>query len=144
MSKPPVPKPAPRRPALFFGLAALALLLLAGALFSRPYLQSARSPGPGTVLRISMGGWQPGVVYARAGEPVTVSVVNLDNPLHSDGGGWHNFVLEGQGVDQRVAPEQTGTFSFTLEKPGEYLFYCDICCGGKDNPFMRGKVVVEG
>ncbi len=144
MSKPNITKPAPRRRTPLFWLVALVVILLAGALFMRPYLQSAGNRNPGTVLRISMGGWQPNVVYAKAGQPLTVSIVNLDNSLHSDGGGWHNFVLEGQGIDQRIAPEQTGTFSFTLKKPGEYLFYCDICCGGKDNPFMRGKVVVEG
>ena len=143
MSKSNTAKPTPRRSALLFGLVTLALLVLAGVLFLRPYLQSAGNRNPGTTLSVSMGGWQPNVVYAKAGKPVTVNVVNLDNALHSDGGGWHNFVLEGQGVEERIAPKQTGIFSFTLNKPEEYLFYCNICCGGKDNPFMRGKVIVE-
>lgn len=142
MSKPNIANPAARRSALLFGLVALALLVLAGVLFLSPYLQSTGNRNPGTTLSISMGGWQPNVVYAKAGKAITLSVVNLDNALHSDGGGWHNFVLEGQGVEERIAPKQTGTVSFTLNKPGEYLFYCNICCGGKDNPFMRGKVIV--
>lgn len=143
MPKPSPNQPAPRRPTLLFAALALAAVLLAGALFLRPYLQSAGRADANSVLRVSMGGWQPNVIYAKAGQSVTVSVVNLDNSLHSDGGGWHNFVLEGQGVAERVPPKQTSTFSFTLDRPGEYLFYCDICCGGKDNPFMRGKVIVE-
>lgn len=118
------------------------VLLAAAGLLLRPYFPTGESP-QGTVLRISMSGWQPSVVEAKVGEPVTLSIVNLDNAYHTDGGGWHNFVLEGQNLEQRVPPKQTGTVSFVLNQPGEYLFYCDICCGGKDNPFMRGKVVVS-
>lgn len=143
MSKLSPTKPAPHRTTLLFALVALAVVFLAGALFLRPYLQSAGKDNADSVLRISMGGWQPNVIYAKAGKSLRLSVVNLDNALHSDGGGWHSFVVEGQGIDQRIPPKQTGTFGFTLSRPGEYAFYCDICCGGKDNPFMRGKVIVE-
>lgn len=79
----------------------------------------------------------------RLGQQPAEVIVELDNACHTDGGGWHNFVLEGQNLEQRVPPKQSGTVSFVLSQLGEYLFYCDICCGGKDNPFMRGKVVVS-
>ncbi|RTI12014.1 cupredoxin domain-containing protein [Thermus scotoductus] len=118
------------------------ILVVAAALLVRPYIPSAVSP-QGTVLRISMSGWQPNVVQAKAGKPVTLTVVNLDNSFHTDGGGWHNFVLVGQDLEVRIPPKRTSTFTFLLNRPGEYLFYCDLCCGGKDNPFMRGKVVVS-
>src|SRR3972149_2301788 len=26
---------------------------------------------------------------------------------------------------------------------GVYDYYCDVCCGGKANPTMRGKLIVE-
>jgi len=27
--------------------------------------------------------------------------------------------------------------------PGEYAFYCDTCCGGKDNPAMQGILKIK-
>lgn len=136
------PKPTPAFPKLLFLLLSLALLGTAVAFFARPYLRTAQATGE-TVVRISMSGWQPGVIYTKAGVPMTLTVVNLDNAFHTDGGGWHNFVVEALGVAERVAPSQTRSFTFTPGQPGEYIFYCDICCGGKDNPFMQGKLVVS-
>lgn len=129
----------------------LALVVLAAGglfLFARPYLrgsaQADGAPQPDATLRISMSGWQPAEVRAQAGQPVTIRMINLDNRFHTDGGGWHNFVVPFLGVEQRVGPEQTGTFTITAPLArGEYIFYCDICCGGKDNPYMRGKLLVS-
>ena len=69
-------------------------------------------------------------------------MINLDHKFHTDGGGWHNFAVPDFGVNEPVAPKQTRTFTFTPTRAGEYVFYCDICCGGKNNPFMRGKLIV--
>lgn len=59
------------------------------------------------------------------------------------GGGWHNFVVERFGVNVKVAPRQRQVFTFTPTEPGEYDFYCDMCCGGKENPFMHGRLIVS-
>ena len=137
------PHPAQRlRPwlVLFGGAGVLGLAVF---LFAQPYQPPASAAAEAQVVRISMGGWQPGDIEAKAGEEVTVTVVNLDNQFHTDGGGWHNFVLPDLGLDFRVSPKATDTFTFTASvPPGEYLFYCDICCGGKDNPFMQGTLSV--
>ncbi|MBI5813091.1 MAG: cupredoxin domain-containing protein [Deinococcota bacterium] len=139
-------KPQPFSPAklrLVFWLVLLAALGVALVLFLEPYLRTTQAPPQGAVVQISMSGWQPTVVKAKLGQPLTITMVNLDNSLHSDGGGWHNFVVEEFGVSERVPPKQTLSFSFTPTKAGEYLFYCDICCGGKENPFMQGRLVVS-
>jgi heme/copper-type cytochrome/quinol oxidase subunit 2 len=115
---------------------------LALFLFARPYLGSAAA-GDAQVLRISMGGWEPATLTARPGETVTVAMVNLDNQFHVDGGGWHNFVVPELGLEVEVPPRATETFTFTVGEAGEYLFYCDICCGGKENPFMQGTLSVS-
>ncbi|AEB11776.1 cupredoxin domain-containing protein [Marinithermus hydrothermalis] len=128
---------------MVFGVGVLlGVLGVAFGLFLSPYLRSAGGAEEGVVLRISMSGWQPAVVRAEAGKPITITIVNLDNRFHTDGGGWHNFVVEALGVEERVPPKGVRTITLVPEKSGEYLFYCDICCGGKENPFMQGKLVV--
>ncbi len=121
------------------GLAALVVLAVAAALFLAPYVKSAQSQA---TLEISMSGWSPAVIKAKAGQTVAITMINLDNQFHADGGGWHNFAVPAFEVNEPVAPKQVRTFTFTPTRAGEYLFYCDICCGGKENPFMRGKLIV--
>ncbi len=139
-------KPQKRKGGWLGAAVVVAVLAVAIYLFASPYLRtssaSASGQKPDVVLRISMSGWEPAVIRAERGKPVTIEIINLDNQFHTDGGGWHNFVVEAFGIEKRVPPKGTLTFTFVPDKPGEYLFYCDICCGGKDNPFMQGKLVV--
>lgn len=125
-------------------LMAVAILALAGTLFVRPLTRGAAAPGEATVLRISMSGWSQKIVEATSDEPLQITMVNLDNRFHTDGGGWHNFVVPRLDFEARVPPKGTETFAVDLGAlpPGEYEFYCDICCGGKDNPFMQGTLRV--
>ncbi len=143
MAKNQAPKAASKKPALLLGLAGLVVLGLAATLFLAPYFRTAKADQPGAILQINMSGWKPALVRAKAGKPVTITMINLDNQFHTDGGGWHNFVVPAFDVEEKVGPKLTRTFSFTPTEPGEYLFYCDICCGGKENPFMRGKLIVS-
>jgi len=122
------------------GLAGLAVLAVAAALFLAPYIKSAQSQA---TLKISMSGWSPAVINAKAGQPVVVTMINLDNQFHADGGGWHGFTVPAFDVNEPVPPKQTRTFTFTPTRAGKFVFYCDTCCGGKDNPFMRGKLIVS-
>jgi len=137
-----------RRQTLAAALMLVVVVVGAAFLFARPYLRAgvpAEQEGSiDAVLRISMGGWEPAVLHAEAGDEITIRMVNLDNRFHTDGGGWHNFVVPLTGFEERVAPEQTTTFTLTAPvAKGEYLFYCDVCCGGKDNPYMQGKLIVS-
>jgi len=129
-----------KKSAIFVGLAALVVLGLAAALFLSPYVRTAKSEA---TLKISMAGWEPTQIRAKVGQPVEVTMINLDNQFHTDGGGWHGFTVPAFNVNERVAPKQTRTFSFTPTTTGEFVFYCGICCGGKENPFMRGKLIVN-
>ncbi len=124
---------------------AVAVLGLAGTMFVRPLTRGGVAPDDATVLRISMSGWSQKIVEANSDEPLRITMVNLDNRFHTDGGGWHNFVIPRLDYEARVAPKDTETFSVDLASlpPGEYEFYCDICCGGKDNPFMQGTLRVS-
>lgn len=126
-----------------FGLAVVFVLGLVVWGVSRqviPMLTSVQ----GNRLEISMAGWNPTEIRVKPGQRVAVTLVNLDDSHHTDGGGWHDFRIDALGINERVAPLSTHTFTFVAPgKPGRYDFYCDICCGGKANPSMHGTLVVE-
>jgi cytochrome c oxidase subunit 2 len=100
----------------------------------------------GNVIDISadMSGFSRKVVRVKAGEPVTVRLRSLDNSHHTDGGGKHQWAVDELGVNI-IAPSLGSSYkTFTPDKPGTYAFYCDICCGGRANPTMSGRLIVVG
>jgi hypothetical protein len=34
-------------------------------------------------------------------------------------------------------------FTIPTSTPGTYAWYCDMCCGGKENPSMIGRLTIE-
>ena len=114
------------------------------------YLYSAffRSPLPqmaGNVIDVAadMSGFDKPEIKVKVGEPVTIRLTSLDNSHHTDGGGKHQWTVDELGVDIVAQPESSNYATFTPDKPGEYTFYCDICCGGRANPTMNGTLIVE-
>lgn len=130
------------RTTIFVAIAAVALAAAGYLLFLRPGVDADDAPEGTLPITITMAGFSPPTIQGLPGEPLAVTLVNPDNAHHSDGGGWHNFILEDLGVNVRVAPESTETFTIPATKPGEYRWYCDICCGGSANPSMWGTLVV--
>jgi cytochrome c oxidase subunit II len=100
----------------------------------------------GNVIDIAadMGGFSRKEVRVKAGEPVTVRLRSLDNSHHTDGGGKHQWAVDELGVNIIAPPLGSNYKTFTPAKPGTYTFYCDICCGGRANPTMSGRLVVVG
>jgi cytochrome c oxidase subunit II len=90
------------------------------------------------VMRIDMSGFSPNSIPAKVGEPVRVDLINPDNGMHADGGGYHNFVLERFGVNKTVKPQSQLVFDFVPTEAGDFMWYCSICCGGKESPSMQG------
>lgn len=95
-------------------------------------------------MTITMAGFQPNIIRAKAGEPVKINLINPDSSMHTDGGGVHNFLLSAglANVNVTLSPESQKVFSFTPTQPGEYHWYCDSCCGGRENPSMHGTLIV--
>ena len=91
-----------------------------------------------------MGGFNLKEIKVKVGEPVTVRLRSLDKPYHTDGGGKHQWAVDDFNVSIIAPSEGTSTATFTPTKAGTYVFYCDICCGGRANPSMNGKLIVEG
>ena len=109
----------------------------------------SRLQGPGATdttavqVHASMGGFDPPALTVTAGQTVKVELTSMDTSVHSDGGGWHEFAIDALGIDWKVGPESSKVFEFTAPATADtYSFYCNICCGGKENPSMQGKLTV--
>jgi cytochrome c oxidase subunit II len=94
-------------------------------------------------VHASMGGFDPPALTVKAGQPVKVELSSTDTSMHSDGGGWHQLAIDALGINWKVGPESSTVFEFTAPATaGTYSWYCDVCCGGKANPSMQGKLTV--
>ena len=95
-------------------------------------------------MTITMSGFEPNVIRAKVGEPVKINLINPDSSMHTDGGGVHNFLLSAglANVNVTLQPESQKVFTFTPTQAGEYHWYCDSCCGGRENPSMHGTLIV--
>lgn len=91
-----------------------------------------------------MAGYSPATLEAKAGQDLTLTFINPDSQFHTDGGGWHQFRAEVLGVDMKIPPSSQQTVTLRNLQAGTYEFYCDVCCGGKENPAMRGVLEVTG
>jgi heme/copper-type cytochrome/quinol oxidase subunit 2 len=130
----------------WFGLIVIAVLGTAGYLLKNAFIKPALPAMAGNVIDVAadMGGFDKTEIRVKAGEPVTVRLTSLDNSAHTDGGGKHQWAVDELGVSIIAPPKGSDYATFTPENPGEYTFFCDICCGGKANPSMQGKLIVEG
>jgi heme/copper-type cytochrome/quinol oxidase subunit 2 len=95
-------------------------------------------------VQAAMDGFDLQEIRVKVGETVKVNLRSLDNEHHPDGGGKHHFAIEELGVNVVAQPLSVASATFAPTQPGTYTYYCDICCGGKANPTMNGKLVVEG
>ena len=94
-------------------------------------------------VHASMGGFEPAELTVKAGQTVKVELSSMDTSMHSDGGGRHQFAIDDLDIDWQVGPLSSEVFEFTAPAtPGTFTWYCDICCGGKENPSMQGKLTV--
>ncbi len=109
--------------------------------FYKPPLPEAKN----TIdISADMNGFDKQEVHVKVGEPATIRLRSLDNAMHTDGGGKHQWAVDDFNASVIAPPEGTNTVTFTPTKTGEFTFYCDICCGGRANPSMQGKLIVDG
>lgn len=93
-------------------------------------------------VTVTMGGFTPSDVTVPANRASTIRLVNPDSSMHTDGGGVHQLAIPALGVDVKVQPESDLLVTIPATTPGRYAFYCDVCCGGKENPMMQGTLIV--
>ena len=115
-----------RKRMIAFGAVA-AGVLVASAYFLWPAVKLSTLFSPATTeveIAISMSGFSPARVEVRDGQPLTIRLVNKDNRFHTDGGGWHQFAIDELGVDIKVPPLKTRTFTLIPQKTGVFDIYC--------------------
>jgi len=131
-----------RKRAIAFGIVTSVVIGLTGFLLWRVFV-----PIPAAAadfkIQTTMGGFLPQVIRAKVGQPIRILLVNRDTRFHTDGGGWHQFAIDDLGVNAKVGPESTQLVTLTPTREGTYEFYCDVCCGGKESPSMRGRLEVS-
>ena len=138
-----VAQDARRAFALRLGIFALVAVLVLGSgiYLALPRIAGGEEQAQQTV-QITMAGYSPAKLNVAAGQPVTVRLVNPDSSHHTDGGGLHQFAIPELGLDVKVNPQSATVFTIPAAPAGTYTFYCDVCCGGKENPSMRGTLTV--
>lgn len=134
----------PQRSGVALPIRVAAFGVLAIAVAVAVFLVWPRTPTATAAERVTldMGGFHPAVITARADQPLEVQLINPDSAMHSDGGGWHQLAIPDLGVDVKVGPRSDRTIQIPASAAGEYTFYCDVCCGGKENPSMQGVLKV--
>lgn len=132
--------------AVTFVFIGVAVLSLAGYFLVSAFIRPAPPAMAGNVIDVQadMAGFDLKLIRVKVGEPVTVRLTSLDNSMHTDGGGKHQWAVDELGVSIIAPPEGSNYATFTPDTPGTYTFYCDICCGGRANPAMQGTLIVEG
>ncbi len=95
-----------------------------------------------TSMRISMDGFDPGTLHAKPGQTLTLDWWNQDAAMHLTNG-VHTLVSDSLNARLELAAQSRKTVSLTAPMTlGDYDFWCDSCCGGKDNPKMHGTLHV--
>ena len=114
------------------------ILLAFGDFLGRPEASSSSA----TPVRMSMAGFTPQVISAKAGADLEIELWTTDAAVHLEGG-VHTMISDELGIYEELAAESRRTVTLRMPTtPGEYDIYCDTCCGGKDSPGMHGKLLV--
>lgn len=124
----------------------IAVLGLSGYFLKQAFFKPPPPAMAGNVIDVKadMSGFDKTEIQVKLGEPVTIRLTSMDNSGHTDGGGKHQLAVDELSLNIIAQPLKSNYVTFTPDKPGEYTFYCDICCGGKLNPTMNGKLIVQG
>jgi len=121
------------------GVLAAGLFFGFGDFLGRPDTATAKA----TPVRMSMAGFTPQVITAKAGEKLAIELWTTDAAPHLEGG-VHTMISDQLGIHEELAAESRRTVTLTMPMtPGDYDIYCDTCCGGKQSPTMHGILRVR-
>ena len=92
----------------------------------------AGRPRPNEIeIVASKAGFEPSVLKVRKGDSLRLLLKSAD--------GEHCFALDAFRIEKRILPGRTTAVEVTLDRPGEYSFYC---CLESAREAARGRLVV--
>lgn len=118
------------------------VIVLVGAALALPLVgRRLASPTAAGVIELRArmpenGGWSPGEIQARVGEPLRLRMTS-DDVMHGFALGQHDQAT----LD--IAPGGWVETTLVFDRPGEYTFYCTRWCG-VNHWRMRGVIQVSG
>ena len=115
------------------------LVLGFGDFLDRPDAETADA----LPVQMSMAGFDPGIITAKAGEELMVELWTTDAAPHLHNG-VHTLISDELGIYEELPAESRRMVTLQMPMtPGDYDIYCDTCCGGKASPTMHGILRVE-
>lgn len=141
----PTPSSAGRLRRFAFAAVAVVVLGVGVALAGADLLgrRDAASVPDALPVRLSMAGFDPPVITARAGERFAIELWTTDAAVHLKGG-VHTFISDELGIYEELPAESRRVITLTApDRPGDYDVYCDTCCGGRASPTMHAILRVE-
>ncbi len=123
------------------GVLGAGLVLGFGDFLGRP--NATASADHALPVRLSMAGFDPQVITAKAGQPLSLELWTTDAAPHLQGG-VHTMISDQLGFREELPAESRRTLTITMPAtPGDYDIYCDTCCGGKASSTMHATLRVE-
>lgn len=139
------PRGADRRlRAVAFGVVVVVVLGVGLALAAGTFFGQRGTPTTvgAIAMRISMAGFDPKTLEAKPGETLTIDWWNDDGAMHLENG-VHTLVSDTLGIRYELPADSRKSITITAPSaPGDYDFWCDSCCGGKESPTMHGTLHV--
>ena len=128
---------------LLFGVIVVAVLAVGGWLAFGNLLTRPAAAAGTISIQSSMAGFTPAEIHVKAGSTVTLDWWTDDAAMHLQNG-VHTMIAPDLGLHEELPAQGRRAVAWTVpNKPGTYDVWCDSCCGGKANPQMHGKIVVE-
>lgn len=101
--------------------------------FDNPGLKQVGDKHYEAVIVALMFGFDPGTIEVPAGSTVDFIMTSKDVV--------HGFQIVGTNVNLMVVPGEVTHYSYTFDKPGEYLVICNEYCGSY-HEIMQARVIV--
>ena len=121
------------RDASFLAVTALLAAAVAGGVLAAD--RAIEASAQQVTLTATSDGFVPTEIRVRAGEWVSLRLVNDDTVFH-------DVMVEGvRNVETAARPGQTSSIRFEIDQPGTYHFMCSV--HGPTESDMRGMLVVE-
>src|SRR3990170_5760434 len=111
-----------------FAIVVVAVFAIAGILIARSAEKGTPIDENAVPVRVSMSGFSPSALTAKAGTPLRIDLINMDNQYHTDGGGWHDFVVEAFAMNISVEPLGQRIFTIPTSTPGTYAWSGALGC----------------